>query len=103
MGIDEVGIDEVGIDKVGIDEVGRYFWTNPFVVVGEAPSLSQILYKAYSYLPWAMIMRSCVHDTIWCLSRFVTCMHMTPIDVCRIQSLSSHHQLTSLWVHGLHY
>ena len=51
-----MGIDEVGIDKVGIDEVGRYLLDHPFVVVGEAPSLSQTLYKAYSYSPWAMIM-----------------------------------------------
>ena len=31
------------------------FWTSPLVIVGDAPSLSQTGYKAYSYSPWAMI------------------------------------------------
>ena len=41
------------------------FWTNPLVIVGEAPSLSQTGYKAYSYSPWAMIMLGHIRDANW--------------------------------------
>ena len=54
------------------------FWTNPLVVVGEAPSLSQTGYKAYSYSPWAVITLSCIRDANWCLLRFVTYERITP-------------------------
>ena len=57
------------------------FWTNPLVVVGEAPCLSQTGYKAYSYSPWAVIMLSRIRDTNWRLSCFVTYERMTPIGV----------------------
>ena len=59
-------------------------WTNPLVVVGEAPCLSQTGYKAYSYSPWAVITLSCIHDANWRLSRFVTHERMTPIGVYRV-------------------
>ena len=60
------------------------FWTNPLVVVGEAPCLSQTGYKAYSYSPWAVITLSRIRDANWRLSRFVTYERMTPIGVYRV-------------------
>ena len=60
------------------------FWTNPLVVVGEAPCLSQTGYKAYSYSPWAVITLSHIRDANWRLSRFVTYERMTPIGVYRV-------------------
>ena len=58
--------------------------TYVLVVVGETPSLSQTGYKGYSYSPWAVIMLSRIRDANWRLSRFVTCMRMTPIGVYRV-------------------
>ena len=60
------------------------FWTNPLVVVGEAPRLSQTGYKAYSYSAWAMITLSRIRDANWRLSHFVTYVRMTPIGVYRV-------------------
>ena len=50
------------------------FWTNPLVIVGEAPCLSQTGYKAYSYSPWAVITLSRIRD-----ARFMTYERMTPM------------------------
>ena len=44
------------------------FWTNPLIVVGEAPCLLQTGYKAYSYSPWAVITLSRICDANWHLS-----------------------------------
>ena len=60
------------------------FWTNPLVVVGEAPCLSQTGYKAYSYSPWAVITLSRIRDANWRLPRFVAYERMTPIGIYRI-------------------
>ena len=60
------------------------FWTNPLVVVGEAPCLSQTGYKAYSYLPWAVITLSRIRDTNWHLPHFIAYECMTPIGVYRV-------------------
>ena len=45
------------------------FWTNPLVVVGEPPCLSQTGYKAYSYSPWDVITLSRIRDANWHLPR----------------------------------
>ena len=54
------------------------------VVVGEAPCLSQTGYKAYGYLPWAMITLSRTCDANWRPSRFVTNECMMPVGVYRV-------------------